>query len=151
MPRWWWPHTAVPRRARSPPRSTAGVPYVGLVASRKRGAAVLDTLRADGVPEELIKRLRTPAGLDIGAVTPEEIALSILAEIVATRRESPQITPAARAAAVDPVCGMTVAIAADTPQAEHAGATVYFCREGCRQAFLDDPARYTAAVGDEPR
>ena len=99
----------------------AGVPYVGLVASRKRGAAVLDTLRADGVPEELIKRLRTPAGLNIGAVTPEEIALSILAEIVATRRQSPQITPAARAAAVDPVCGMTVAITVDTPQAEHAG------------------------------
>ena len=99
----------------------AGVPYVGLVASRKRGAAVLDTLRADGVPEELIKRLRTPAGLNIGAVTPEEIALSILAEIVATRRESPQITPAARAAAVDPVCGMTVAITADTPQAETRG------------------------------
>jgi xanthine dehydrogenase accessory factor len=129
----------------------AGVPYVGLVASRKRGAAVLDTLRADGVAEELVKRLRTPAGLNIGAVTPEEIALSILAEIVATRRESPRITPAAPASAVDPVCGMTVAIGADMPRAEHAGGTVYFCREGCRQAFLEDPARYGATVGDQPR
>jgi xanthine dehydrogenase accessory factor len=58
----------------------AGVPYVGLVASRKRGQAVLASL---GVTDD---RVHTPAGLDIGARTPEEIALSILAEIVATRR-----------------------------------------------------------------
>jgi xanthine dehydrogenase accessory factor len=56
----------------------AGVPYVGLVASRKRGASVVGALGLEGV--------HTPAGLDIGARTPEEIALSILAEIVATRR-----------------------------------------------------------------
>jgi xanthine dehydrogenase accessory factor len=58
----------------------AGVPYIGLVASRKRGQAVLADL---DVSDE---RVHTPAGLDIGARTPEEIALSILAEIVATRR-----------------------------------------------------------------
>jgi xanthine dehydrogenase accessory factor len=58
----------------------AGVPYVGLVASRKRGEAVLASL---DLPDE---RVHTPAGLDIGARTPEEIALSILAQIVATRR-----------------------------------------------------------------
>jgi xanthine dehydrogenase accessory factor len=58
----------------------AAVPYIGLVASRKRGRAVLESLdRPDA-------RVHTPAGLDIGARTPEEIALSILAEIVATRR-----------------------------------------------------------------
>jgi xanthine dehydrogenase accessory factor len=59
----------------------AGVPYVGLVASRRRGQAVVETLDA---PDR--DRVHTPAGLDIGARTPEEIALSILAEIVATRR-----------------------------------------------------------------
>ncbi|MBO0731600.1 MAG: XdhC family protein [Acidimicrobiaceae bacterium] len=58
----------------------AGVPYVGLVASRKRGAAVVSALPVD---EELRARVRTPAGLDIGAATAEEVALSILAEIVA--------------------------------------------------------------------
>jgi xanthine dehydrogenase accessory factor len=58
----------------------AGVPYVGLVASRRRGEAVLASLGADA------ERVHTPAGLDIGARTPQEIALSILAEIVATRR-----------------------------------------------------------------
>jgi xanthine dehydrogenase accessory factor len=65
-----------------------GVPYVGLVASRKRGAAVLDALETEGK-----ERIHTPAGLDIGARTPEEIALSILAEIVATRRHTTVAPP----------------------------------------------------------
>ena len=60
-----------------------GVPYVGLVASTKRGTAVVESLE---VSDDDKARVHTPAGLDIGARTPEEIALSILAEIVATRR-----------------------------------------------------------------
>jgi len=64
----------------------AGAGYVALVASRRRGAAVLDALRAGGVSEEALRRVRTPAGLDLGARTHEEIALSILAELVAHRR-----------------------------------------------------------------
>ena len=64
----------------------AGVRWIGLVASRKRGAAVIDELRADGVAEELLDRVETPAGLDIGARTPAEVALSILARIVEVRR-----------------------------------------------------------------
>jgi xanthine dehydrogenase accessory factor len=70
----------------------AAVPYVGLVASRKRGPAVLEELRSRGaVPEPDIERVRTPAGLDIGARTAEEIALSILAEVVSTRSERPTV------------------------------------------------------------
>jgi xanthine dehydrogenase accessory factor len=61
----------------------AGVPYVGLVASTRRGRAVVEGL---DVSDDDKARVHTPAGLDIGARTPEEIALSILAEIVATRR-----------------------------------------------------------------
>jgi xanthine dehydrogenase accessory factor len=64
----------------------AACEYVGLVASRTRGPAVLDALRAEGVPEEQLARVRTPAGIDIGARTHEEIALSILAELVEVRR-----------------------------------------------------------------
>jgi len=60
----------------------AGVPYVGLVASRRRGEAIVAGLDVD---DELRARVRTPAGLDLGARTPQEVALSILAEIVATR------------------------------------------------------------------
>ena len=108
----------------------AELPYVGLVASRRRGQGVIGELRSDGMAAELLDRIDTPAGLDIGARTPEEIALSILAKIVQVRR-------AERAAvtAVDPVCGMTVVVTADTPRVEHDGATVYFCREGCKAAF----------------
>ena len=64
----------------------AGVRYVGLVASRKRGAAVIDELRAEGVSEELLRRSRRPPGLDIGARTPAEVALSIVARIIEVRR-----------------------------------------------------------------
>jgi xanthine dehydrogenase accessory factor len=115
-----------------------GVPYVGLVASRRRGAAVLAALDVD---EDLRARVRTPAGLDIGAYTAEEIALSILAEIVSVRRRRvalPAVAPVP-ATAVDPVCGMEVAVTAATPRLERSGATVYFCGEGCRARFAAEP------------
>jgi xanthine dehydrogenase accessory factor len=117
----------------------AGVRYVGLVASRKRGAAVLAELRADGVTDELLARIDTPAGLDIGARSPAEIALSILASIIEVRRRS-STTPRSWAAAppttaVDPICGMTVLIGTDALSSEHGGEAHYFCGEGCRKAF----------------
>jgi xanthine dehydrogenase accessory factor len=108
------------------------LPYVGLVASRKRGAAVLDELRSEGVAEELLEAIETPAGIDIGARTAAEIALSILARIIAVRRGSPVHAPAS---AVDPVCGMTIAVTGDTPSVEHGGEIVYFCCAGCRRKF----------------
>jgi xanthine dehydrogenase accessory factor len=116
----------------------AGVRYVGLVASRKRGAAVLDALREDGVPEELLERIDTPAGLDIGARSPAEIALSILASIIEIRRRSssaPRSWAAAPLTAIDPICGMTVLIDSSALSVERDGQTHYFCGEGCKQAF----------------
>jgi xanthine dehydrogenase accessory factor len=125
----------------------AGVPYVGLVASPKRGTGVLAELRSDGVAADLVARIDVPAGIDIGARTPAEIALSILARIVAVRREvradaaaptqPPIPEPAAGAAplAVDPICGMTVAAVASTPSLTLDGVTTYFCCEGCREKF----------------
>ena len=117
----------------------AGVPYVGLVASRRRGGAVLDALRDDGVPEELIGRIDTPAGLDIGARTPAEIALSILASIIEVRRRS-STTPRSWAAAppataVDPICGMAVLIGSSALSVQRDGETYYFCGEHCKRAF----------------
>jgi xanthine dehydrogenase accessory factor len=64
----------------------AGCEYVGLVASHKRGAGVLEELRAAGVPDDALARVKTPAGLDLGARTHAEIAVAILAEVVAARR-----------------------------------------------------------------
>ncbi len=117
----------------------AAVPYVGLVASRKRGAAVLDALREDGVSDALIEQIDTPAGLDIGARTPSEIALSILASVVQVRRRS-STTPRSWAAAppataVDPICSMSVLIDPDALSTQRDGETYYFCGEHCRQAF----------------
>jgi xanthine dehydrogenase accessory factor len=110
----------------------AELPYVGLVASRKRGDGVLGELRGDGVPAELLERVEVPAGLDIGARTPEEIALSILARVVEVRRAGHVAQPVT---AVDPVCGMTVAIAPDTLSLELDDESYYFCSEGCRAKF----------------
>lgn len=129
----------------------AGVPYVALVASPRRGAAVVAELGdlAD-LPAGAAQRLHTPAGLDIGARTPEEVALSILAEFVAQRVRPRTAAPATVDAvapvtqAVDPVCAMTVAAVPTSLRLEHAGKMWYFCGPGCRQAFADDPARYGA-------
>jgi xanthine dehydrogenase accessory factor len=119
----------------------AGLPYVGLVASRVRGSAVLAELHDEGVAEERLAALETPAGLDIGARTPEEIALSILARIVAVRRGEHTLSvgvvaPVPEVAtAIDPVCGMAVAAAEQTPHVDHEGRRVYFCCEGCRDTW----------------
>jgi xanthine dehydrogenase accessory factor len=129
----------------------AGLPYVGLVASRVRGAAVVAELRAEGVAHDRLDALETPAGLDIGARTPEEIALSILARIVAVRRAEQTVSvrvvaPAeVLATAIDPVCGMAVAAVERTPHVDHEGRRVYFCCDGCRTAFEHDPPRYLTA------
>lgn len=125
--------------------------YIGLVASRRRARAVLEVLRARGVPEAELARIRNPAGLDIGAATQEEIAVSILAEVVAEYRRGlwEEAAGAVRAAeppqlARDPVCGMDVEVATARHVAEHAGRTLYFCCPHCRHRFLQDPERYLA-------
>jgi len=123
----------------------AGVPYVGLVASRIRGEAVRESLREIGVPRERLLDLRTPAGLAIGAATAEEIALSILAEIIAARHEPPIVASSAMpAAAADPVCGMSIVVAVGSCQLEYDDQLFYFCSEGCLHEFEADPDRYIA-------
>jgi xanthine dehydrogenase accessory factor len=131
----------------------AGVGYIALVASRRRSAGVLEELAALGVDEEQRARIHAPAGLDIGARTAAEIALSVFADIVAHRprvtlppvegapEPSPSPSPRLEIAS-DPVCGMDVAVTPSSISAQHGGQAVYFCGTGCRQAFLDDPGRF---------
>jgi xanthine dehydrogenase accessory factor len=121
----------------------AGVPYVGLVASRRRGQAVLASL---DVSDEQRSRVHTPAGLDIGARTPPEVALSVYAELVSSRpRRTAQAEPVVPAAeAVDPVCGMTVSTSDTALSLVDGKVVVYFCGPGCRQAYADAPERYRA-------
>jgi xanthine dehydrogenase accessory factor len=119
--------------------------YVALVASARRAAAVLAALRERGVGEAEVARIRSPAGLDLGPSTQEEIAVAVLAELVTWRHSrTPQATLPEEA--VDPVCGMTVAVEGAAATAEHAGRTYYFCCPHCRSAFLEDPARYVEAA-----
>ncbi len=119
----------------------AGVDYVALIASEKRGAAVLASLDVDDAQRA---RVFTPAGIEIGAVTPAEIALSILAQLVAERSRA-VAAEAPIETAIDAVCGMEVVAIATSLHADVDGTRYYFCSEGCRTAFLADPHRYVAA------
>jgi len=148
-------------------RAAAARPaYLGLVASRKRGEAVLGYLAERGVPRDQLDRVHAPAGLDLGRTTHEEMAVAILAELVKLRaegafaeRERPKphgerkreakANPKAQlklAENVDPVCGMSVMPSASAITAEHEGTSYYFCCAGCRRAFSENPGAYTEAV-----
>jgi xanthine dehydrogenase accessory factor len=157
--------------------------YVAFVGSRKRLGEVSGRLRERGVPGDLLDRVKGPAGLDIGAVTAFEIAVSIMAEIVQHRRRGPsgprQIAsteepippdglPLSRARemlskkpmvaprsgpggggvreAIDPVCGMRVAIPGARHVFEHAGQDYYFCCPSCRRLFAANPEQYLDAA-----
>jgi xanthine dehydrogenase accessory factor len=133
--------------------------YLGLVGSRKRGEAVLGYLADRGVPADQLARVTVPAGLDLGSTAHQEIAVSILAELVQLRAAGKLAGPAGAAGhgsaghgsaraqrrdaeATDPVCGMTVTAGPDGLPLEHDGVMYYFCCAGCRQAFERDPAAY---------
>jgi xanthine dehydrogenase accessory factor len=130
--------------------------YVGLVASTKRAAAIFQTLRDQGVLPESLQRVTCPAGVQLGAVTPPEVAFSIMAEILQLRRQQESTAVSGEPAAprpatvdlptgseaTDPVCGMTVQVTQARYTSEHAGTTFYFCCGACRERFDRDPERY---------
>ena len=131
-----------------------GVGFVGLVASHRRGAALLDDLQLESADRA---RLHVPVGLPIGAKTAEEIALSALAEVVRAirvdglgpaashRPDSAAARPGSTAALpeteTDPVCGMTVVVTADTPHLQIGSEHFWFCNPGCRARFAEEHAR----------
>jgi xanthine dehydrogenase accessory factor len=139
-------------------------PYVAFIASKTRTNAVLQYLREANLTDEQIARLKYPAGLDIGSVTPEEIALSILAEIVQRHRQLPVTNPQSPVSnslpsnlelpiaappapeALDPVCGMTVEIATAHFMSQYEGTTYYFCAAGCKRSFDKEPQKYIQAI-----
>jgi xanthine dehydrogenase accessory factor len=126
---------------------TTPAAYVGLVASRKRAEAVLGYLRDRGVSDEALARVHAPAGLDLGHVATDEIAVAILAEIVQLRAAGSLdvgavVETPARHEEIDPVCGMTVDVADARFRTVHDGQTYYFCSAGCLASFTKDPAAY---------
>lgn len=115
----------------------AGVGFIGLVASRRRGEAMLTAM---DLTKDERARVHTPVGLDIGARTAQEIALSIMAQVVQAIRTEGLTAPASGLVdkplqAVDPVCGMTVVVGPDTPHRTAGGADVWFCSPGCRDRY----------------
>jgi xanthine dehydrogenase accessory factor len=130
--------------------------YVGLVASKKRGATVKASLQEAGLSG--VEAVRNPAGLDLGARSAPEVALSILAEIVQqspatasgfcgadAASAGPAEAPAAARTAVDPICHMDVEIAGARHTADVGGTTYYFCCAHCRATFLKDPGAFLAS------
>jgi len=150
---------------------TREVSYVGLVASPTRAGVVREWLREETtIGDERIAALRAPAGMDIGAETADEIALSILAELVQVRRGRADFVaspgPATVAGAIpetislepvvddivllDPVCGMTVERAHARHLADHDGVIYAFCSIGCRTRFIKEPATFLSATEYSP-
>jgi xanthine dehydrogenase accessory factor len=129
--------------------------YVAFVASRVKAQKVLEFLREARVPSERVRQIRAPAGLDIHAASPEEIAVSVLAEIIQVRgsRAKPAVEPKKNALPVlnkeakDPVCGMMVDVIGAKYKSEHNGSNVYFCCVGCKQSFDRQPHKYALAHG----
>jgi len=145
--------------------------YVGLVASPTRAGVVREWLREETtIGDDRIAALRAPAGLDIGAETAEEIALSILSELVQVRRGRADFVaspgPATIAAGIpesvdlapvvddivlrDPVCHMVVDRAHARHLAEHDGVVYAFCSIGCRTRFIKEPVTYLTATEPSP-
>jgi xanthine dehydrogenase accessory factor len=138
--------------------------YVAFVASKVKALKVLEHLREASVPSERLSQIHAPAGLDIRAASPEEIAVSILAEIIQRKgartkavaepakstssalslagRNLPVVNHDAR----DPVCGMLVNSSAAKHRSAHNGSDVYFCCAGCKQAFDRQPEKYALSL-----
>lgn len=140
--------------------------YIGMVGSHRRAEACRAYLRTSGLTEHQIARLKAPAGLDIGAITPEEIAASIIAELVQVQRrgllypdDSTQSTPtdeqvqsvenvapAAPETAVDLVCNMLVEIATARHHTSYDGREFYFCCPACKRLFERNPQEYLRPI-----
>jgi xanthine dehydrogenase accessory factor len=121
-------------------RTRAG--YVGLVSSRKRAATVFEALRERGLDQTDLDRVTNPAGIDLGPSTQEEIAVAVLAELIRERHRRAAMPAAPVEQAIDPVCGMSVALAGARIFADHDGRRYWFCSEHCLHAFTRDPDRY---------
>jgi xanthine dehydrogenase accessory factor len=148
-----------------------GAGYIAFVASERKAGKLKQYLKERGHDAARVDAILSPAGVEIGAVTPEEIALSVLAGVVQARRAgsvaavvpSKPVMKAAvseaavagarsggaktqAAEAIDPICGMSVMVAGAEHRSEYAGQTYYFCCAGCKHSFDKEPQRYVEAA-----
>src|SRR5215813_7600100 len=134
--------------------------YIGLVASKEKARSLFQNIRDKGTPDEDIARVKCPAGLDLGAESLPEIALSVMAEISQLRRAVSEQTlePVERSKGaslpvmpqpaefltdnIDPVCGRAVATMNALYKTVFEEKTVYFCGLRCKVAFERTPQNY---------
>ena len=128
--------------------------YLGFVASKKKMASMANYLADAGFDKALIDGIRSPAGIDIKARSPEEVAISILAEIIKVQNSSDAIasfekfdilkdeTATPPKYYVNPVCGVPVDMNNPKHIIEYNGDKVYFCCDGCKVTFEADPEKY---------
>jgi xanthine dehydrogenase accessory factor len=120
--------------------------YIGVIAAEKRASSLRALLRDQGVTDQQLARVHAPAGLDLGTVENAEIAVAVLADLVA-RRASGELRGTASAdlrEAVDPVCGMTVFPATAKYHTVHDGTDYWFCAAACLHTFERNPEAYVA-------
>ena len=140
-------------------------PYVGFVASSKKALEIRDYLKQEGISDTRISQLKSPVGLDINAKLAGEVAISILAEIIDQFRnpgpsqslpeeeaeKESEPSPAAMPASggsfeeefyINPVCQVPVSKKNPKHVIQYRGETVYFCCDGCKVAFEQNPAQY---------
>ena len=143
--------------------------YVAFVASKVKAQKVSEYLREMGIPSARIGRVRAPAGLDIHAISPEEIAVSILAEIVQLKSDRARPSPEPKKTGKpvssspvpnlpvsnpalpndevrDPVCGMSTSVTRAKYKSEYRGSSFYFCCARCKQAFDRQPEKYSLVI-----
>src|SRR5271170_1392418 len=122
--------------------------YVAFIASKVKATKVLQYLAERGVGAERLSQVKAPAGMNIGARSPEEIAVSILAEIVqlsrakVISRETRATSAGQQQKAKDPICGMTVNINTTMFRSEYGDKEFYFCCAGCKGKFDKQPDLY---------
>ena len=137
----------------------SGAGYLTMITSRTKAASLFAGLEKRGVSGEALARIKVPAGLDIKAVTPEEVAVSVLAEIIQETRtrgigtgdtgtsgvEMPKPIPPpgdAPEKVKDLVCGMIIDPRTAAGTTDHEGTTYHFCSLPCLESFEADPHMY---------
>ena len=128
--------------------------YLAFVSSPIKAQAIYTDLRGMGITFDQLKKIKSPAGLNLGAKLPEEVAISILAEIIKKFRvdneqtakpQAEKLTMPAGDYYMNPVCNIPIQKSTAKHVLEHAGEKVYFCCDGCKVSFEKDPAKYIPA------
>lgn len=126
--------------------------YIAFVSSRRKANAIFNSLRSKKISIDALKKIKTPAGIDINAKLPEEVAISILAQIIEDIRKPLEESSDTQKAAIsedyylNPVCNIPIQKSTAKHVLEYKGDSVYFCCDGCKIKFEAEPEKYMESV-----